>query len=67
MIKKKYDKIVLLGKSNLDLIEFLIYKSLIDTSISHNYFFFLIINVWGEYNEMKQEIKNPETSVEYII
>ena len=39
MIKKKYDKIVLLGKSNLDLTEFLIYKSLIDTFTSHNYFF----------------------------
>ena len=37
--RKKHDKIVLLGKTNLDLIEVLKYKSLMDSYTSHNDFF----------------------------
>ena len=33
--------------------------------INHDEFF--SVNVLREYNEMKQEIKNPETSVEHAI
>ena len=69
IIKKKknnHDKLVLLGKSKLSTIEVLISKSLIDSYISHDEFVSLN-NVLREHYEMKEEIKNPETSVEYII
>ena len=59
-------KIVLLGKDKLDTIEVLFSKSLIDSYISHDKFD-SVNNVLREYNEMKEEIKNGETSVEYII
>ena len=42
-----------------------IYKALIDSYISHD--IFSLNNVLREYNEMKEEIKNPESSVEYTI
>ena len=64
--KKKYDKIVLLGKDKLNSIEVLISKILIDSYITHDEFV-SVNNVLRENNEMKNEIKNPETSVEYII
>ena len=64
--KKKHDKIVLLGKDKLNTIEVLISKSLIDLCIGHDEFV-SVNNVLREYFEMKKEIKNPETSVEYII
>ena len=59
---------MLLGKDKLNTIEVLISKALIDSNISHDEFV-SINNVFREYNEMKNEIKNPEkkTSVEYII
>ena len=63
---KKHDKIVLLGKNKLNTIEVLISTALIDSYISHDEFV-SINNVLREYNEMKEEIKNPETSMEYII
>ena len=69
IIKKKknnHDKLVLLGKSKLSTIEVLISKSLIDSYISHDEFVSLN-NVLREHYEMKEEIKNPETSVKYII
>ena len=66
-IKKfKHVKILLLGKDKLNTIEVLISKTLIDSYISHDRFV-SVNNVLREYNEMKEEIKNPETSVEYII
>ena len=40
--KKKHNKIVLLGKDKLNTIEFLISKSLIDSYISHDEFWFNI-------------------------
>ena len=43
--------------------EILISKALIDSYISHGKLV-SINNVLREYNEMKEEIKNPETSVE---
>ena len=64
--KMKHDKKVLLGISKLNTIEVLISKSLIDSYISHDEFV-SVNNVLREYYEMKKEIKNPETSVEYAI
>ena len=57
---------MLLEKRKLHTIEALISKSLIDSYISHDEFV-SINNSLREYNEMKEEIKNPETSVENII
>ena len=64
--KKKHDKIVFLGKSKSDTAEVLVCKALIDSYISHDEFA-SVNNILREYNEIKEEIKNPETSVEYII
>ena len=52
--KNKNDKIVLLEKAKPDTIEVL-----------HDEF--VSVNVLREYNEMKEEIKNSETSVKYTI
>ena len=56
----------MLGKDKLNTIEVLISKALIDSYITHDEFV-SVSNVLGEYNDMKNEIKNPESSVEYII
>ena len=55
---KKHDKILLFGA--------LISKVLIDSDNSHDELV-SVNNVLREYNEMKNEKKNPEFSVEYII
>ena len=65
-MKKKHDKTVLLKKDKLITIEVLISKALIDSYISHDKFV-SVNNVLREYNQIKEEIKNPATSVEYII
>ena len=64
--KKKHDKIVLFGKDKLNIIEVLISKALINSYISHDKFV-TVSNVLREYNEMKNETKNSETYVAYII
>ena len=57
---------MLLGKAKLDAIEYLVSKSLIDSFISQEDF--LSVNkLLREYNEMGEEIKNPENFVTYII
>ena len=48
---------MIVGKAKSNTIKVLVSQSLID---SVNY-------LLREYNEMKEEITNPETSVEYII
>ena len=58
--KKKFDKILLLGKYTLNKFEVPISKSLLDSDISHNEFT-SVNNVLGEYNEMNKENKNSET------
>ena len=55
-----------LAKTKLDTIDFLTSKSLINLYISRDEFV-SENNVLREHNEMKKEIKNPETSVEYTI
>ena len=64
--KSKKHKIVLLGKAKLDTIEVLISKALIESYISHDEFV-SVNNVLSEYNEMKKEIKTPETSAVHTI
>ena len=58
--KKKHDKIVLLSKSKLSIIEVLISKTLIDSNISHDEFV-LINNVLKEFYDLKEEIKNSNS------
>ena len=62
--KKNDDKKVISGKDKLNAIEVLISKALVDSYISHDKFVSLN-HVLREYYEMKEEMKNPETSVEY--
>ena len=64
--KKKHEKIVLLGKDKLNRIEILISKAIIDSYICHDEFV-SVNNVLRQYYEIKNEIKSPKTSLEYII
>ena len=57
---------MLLGKDMLNTIEILFSKVLIDSYITQDKFV-LVNNVLTEYSEMKEEIKYPETSVDYTI
>ena len=61
--KKKDYKRVLLGKDKLNTNKVLNSRALINLYISHDEF--VSVNVLREY--YMKEIKNPETSVEYII
>ena len=61
IIKKKEKSMEYL---KLNTIEVLISKALIDSYINHDEFV-SVNNVLWEFNEMKKEIKNPETSVDY--
>ena len=54
----------MLGNDKLNAIEVIISKALIDSYISHDEFV-SVYNVLREFNEMKEEIKNIEFSVEY--
>ena len=64
--KKKRDKLVLLRKDKLNTIDVVISKALIDSYIGHGEFV-SVNNVLREHYKMKEEIKYPETSVEYVI
>ena len=57
---------MLLGKDKLNTIEVLISKSLADSYVSHDEFV-SVNNVLREYNEIKEERKNPETSMGYTM
>ena len=57
---------MLLGKSKLDTIEVLISVSLMDSHVSHDEFVSLN-KVLREYNEIKREIINSETFMDYAI
>ena len=56
---------MLLGKDKLNIIEFSISKALISSYISHDEFVSVNI-VLTKYNEIKEEIKNSETSAEHV-
>ena len=64
--KKNHDKILVLGKDKLNIIDVLISKALINSYISYDESV-SVNNLLREYNEMKKEIKNPENFVEYTI
>ena len=53
-------------KDKLNAIEVLISQALIDSYISHDKLV-PVNNILKEYNKIKEDIRNPETSVEYII
>ena len=57
--RKKHNNIELLAKTKLNSIKVLISKTLIDSYIKYDEFV-SVNNVLREYNEMKEEIKNPE-------
>ena len=61
--KKNHEKIILLEKDKLNTIEVLISKSLTDSYISHDELV-SVKNILRKYCEIKNKIKNPETSVE---
>ena len=63
--KKKHDQIVLSGKDKLNTSEVLISKTFIDSCIQDD--LVSVNNVLREYYEMKKEIKNPQTSMEYTM
>ena len=52
-----YDNILMLAKSNLNSIEILIFKALIDMDISHEEFT-LILNEKDKYDRIKYKITN---------
>ena len=54
--EKKHDKIVLLSKSKLDIIEVLISTTLINSNISHNKFV-SIYNMLKEYDDIEKRNK----------
>ena len=58
--KNKYDEIIYLATSELNKTEFLIFKALTDSAISHDEFV-LINNVPKEYNKVKEEIRSLKT------
>ena len=64
--KKKHDRIVLLGKPELDTFEILLFKALIDSCIRHDEFVSVDIML-REYSETEEEIKSPEISMDYTI
>ena len=55
----------MLAKTFLNTIEVLIFKALIDSYINHDEF--VLVNMLREYDEMKEEIKNPKDAVEHNI
>ena len=65
-MRKKHDKVVSLGKIKLDTIKVLIFKALIYLYTNH-YELISVNNVLREYDEMKEEINNPQNTVGYII
>ena len=56
----------MLAKSKLNTIKVLISKALLGSYFNHDEFV-SINNVLREYNEIKEEIKNPENAVEYAM
>ena len=57
---------MLLAKTKLNTIKVLISKALSNSYINHDEFV-SVNDMLREYNETKEEIKNPENAVEYTI
>ena len=60
-MRKKYYKILLLGRAKLNSTEVLISRVLTNSCISHDEFI-SVNNVLREYDDIKKEIKNLKTS-----
>ena len=63
--KKKHDKIVLVVETKSNSIRALISKALTNLYISHDSQLAAVINALGEYDDMKEEIKNLKISTVY--
>ena len=63
---QKHNKIVLLVKTKLNTIEVLNSKALINSCVNDDQFV-SVDNVLREYNEIKEEIKNPENDADCTI
>ena len=57
---------MLLAKTKLNTIDMLVFKVLFDSYINHDQFD-SVINVLWEYNEMREEIRNPKNDMEYTL
>ena len=68
IIKKKIkpDRIVLLTKTKLQVINVLISKALGNSNMNHEEFV-SVNNVFRDYNKTKDEIKNPKNVVGYTV
>ena len=55
---------MLLAKTSLNTTKVWISQAFIDSYVTHSKFV-SVNNMLGEYNEMKEEIKNPENATEY--
>ena len=68
IIKKKIkpDRIVLLTKTKLQIINVLISKALGNSNMNHEEFV-SVNNVFRDYNKTKEEIKNPKNVVGYTV
>ena len=64
--RKKHDKIVLTAKIKLSTVKFFIFEALINLFVNHDEFV-SINNVVREYNEIKEDIQNPENTVQYTL
>ena len=60
-MRKKYYKMLLLGRAKLNSTEVLISRVLTNSYISHDEFI-SVYNVLREYDDIKKEIKNLKTS-----
>ena len=60
-MRKKYYKMLLLGRAKLNSTEVLISRVLTNSCISHDEFI-SVNNVLREYDDIKKEIKNLKTS-----
>ena len=60
-MRKKYHKMLLLGRAKLNSTEVLISRVLTNSCISHDEFI-SVNNVLREYDDIKKEIKNLKTS-----
>ena len=61
--KKKYNKILILAKSKLSSIEFLLSPALIDLEISHEEFI-TVVEEKNKYGKMKENLRNINEKLE---
>ena len=64
--RKKQDNVSFSGKNKLNAVKVLISKVTIDSYINHGEVL-SVNNLLREYNEMKEEIKNPKNALEYTM